>query len=208
MGELSVVNLYAVGKAMAEYCESKSIQRNAVFVHKLRQLALPTTRPQERSSRRLHQPAGYHGSTIVKALCLDNDAARAELTEIATRLDAASAAYSVGLTWTVATSLCHLAFWDRRVLFQLERWQESGSIEAVRLDPQSVASINEAVNMIALRIPAPAAIALAVESAAAVDTFIGTIDEEWLKGSSQPDSTVISGARFIVGNIFEGYLEL
>jgi hypothetical protein len=41
-----------------------------------------------------------------------------------------------------------------------------------------VASINEAVNMIALRIPAPAAIALAVESAAAVDTLIGTIDEE------------------------------
>ena len=31
--------------------------------------------------------------------------------------------------------------------------------------------------MIALRIPAPAAIALAVESAADVDTFIVTIDE-------------------------------
>jgi hypothetical protein len=149
------------------------------FVHKLRQLPLPTTRPQESSSGRLHQPAGYHGSTMVKAdLCLDNDAARAELTEIATRLDAASAAYSVGSTWTVATSLCHLAFWDRRVLSQLKRWQESGSIEAVRLDPQSVASINEAVNLIALRIPAPAAIALAVESAAAVDAFIVTIDEE------------------------------
>lgn len=111
-------------------------------------------------------------------LCLDNDAVRVELTEIAARLDTASAAYSVGLTWTVATSLCHLAFWDRRALFQLTRWQESGNIEAVRLDPQSVASINEALNMIALRIPAPAAIALAVESAAAVDTFIVTIEEE------------------------------
>jgi hypothetical protein len=111
-------------------------------------------------------------------LCLDNAAARAELMEVATSLDAASAAYSVGSTWTVATSLCHLAFWDRRALFQLKRWQESGSIEAVRLDPQSVASINDAVNMIALQIPAPAAIALAVESAAAVDAFIVTIDEE------------------------------
>ena len=111
--------------------------------------------------------------------CLDNDAARSELTEIAARLDAASAAYSVGSTWTVATSLCHLAFWDRRALFQLKRWKESGSIEAVRLDPESVASINEALNMTALRIPAPAAIALAVQSAVAVDTFIVTIDEEF-----------------------------
>lgn len=112
-------------------------------------------------------------------LCLDNDAARAELTEFAARLDAASAAYSVGSTWTVATSFCHLAFWDRRALFELKRWQESGSIEATPLDPQSVASINEALNLIALQVPAPAAIALAVESAAAVDSFIVTIDEEF-----------------------------
>ena len=111
-------------------------------------------------------------------LCLDNDAARTELTEIATSVHAASAACSVGSTWTVATSLCHLAFWDRRALFQLKSWQESRSIEAVRLDPQSVASINEAVNVIALQIPVPAAIALAVESAAAVDALIVTIDEE------------------------------
>ena len=110
--------------------------------------------------------------------CLDNDAARAELTEIAATLDAASVAYPVGSTWTVATSLCHLAFWDRRALFQLKRWQASGSIEAVRLDPQSVASINEALNTIALQIPGPAAIALALESAAAVDGFIVTIEEE------------------------------
>jgi hypothetical protein len=85
-------------------------------------------------------------------LCLDNDAARAELTEIAARLDTASAAY--GLTWTVATSPCHLA--SGIALFQPKRWQQSGRIEAVRLDPESVASINEALNMIALRISAPA----------------------------------------------------
>jgi hypothetical protein len=54
------------------------------------------------------------GQMVRTDLCLDNDASRAELTEIAIRLDAASAAYSVGLNWTVATSFCHLAFWDRR----------------------------------------------------------------------------------------------
>ena len=140
---------------------------------------LPTTRPQRKQFRTTAPSAGYHGRSMANTdLCLDNDAACAELTEIAARLDAASAAYSVGSTWTVATSFCHLAFWDLRALFELKRWQESGSIEAVRLDPQSVASINEAVNMIALQVPAPAAIALAVESAAAVDAFIVTMNEE------------------------------
>jgi len=111
-------------------------------------------------------------------LCLDNDAARAELKEIANRLDAGSVTCSIGSTWTVATSLCHLAFWDQRALFQLKEWQKGGSVEAVRLDSQTVDSINEAVNMIAEQVPGPAAIAFALNSAAAVDAFIATIGEE------------------------------
>ena len=111
-------------------------------------------------------------------LCLDNDAARAELKEIANRLDAGSVTCSIGSTWTVATSLCHLAFWDQRALFQLKEWRKGGSVEAVRLDSQTVDSINEAVNMIAEQVPGPAAIAFALNSAAAVDAFIATIGEE------------------------------
>jgi hypothetical protein len=34
MGELSVVNLYAVGKAMAEYCESKSVHPKLAVIGK------------------------------------------------------------------------------------------------------------------------------------------------------------------------------
>ena len=34
MGELSVVNLYAVGKAMADYCESKSIHPKLAVIGK------------------------------------------------------------------------------------------------------------------------------------------------------------------------------
>src|SRR5262249_18487279 len=104
-------------------------------------------------------------------LCLDNDAARAELKQIADRLDAGSVTCSIGTTWTVATSLCHLAFWDQRALFQLKQWQKRGSVEAVRLNALTVDSINEAVNMMALQVPGPAAIAFALNSAAAVDAF-------------------------------------
>ena len=111
-------------------------------------------------------------------LCLDNDASRAELKELADRLDAGSVTCSIDSTWTVATSLCHLAFWDQRAFFQLKQWQKSGSVEAVRLDSQTVDSINEAVNMIALQVPGPAAIAFALNSADSVDAFVATIGEE------------------------------
>jgi hypothetical protein len=94
------------------------------------------------------------------------------------RLDASSGTCSIGSTWTAATSLCHLAFGDQRALFQLKQWQKSGSVEAVRLDSQTVDSINEAVNMIALQVPGLAAIAFALNSAAAVDAFVATIGEE------------------------------
>ncbi len=111
-------------------------------------------------------------------VCLENDVARAELTEIASTLDTGSLTFPLGSTWTIATSFCHVAFWDKRALFLLKHWQKSGSVEQVRLDSQSVDSINEAVNMIALQVPGPAAIALALDSAAAVDGFIAEIGEE------------------------------
>jgi hypothetical protein len=93
------------------------------------------------SSRTTALSSGYHGKVMANTDFCRYDAARAKLAEIATKLDAASAAYPAGSTWTVATSLSHLAFWERRGLFQFKRWQGSGSIEAVRLDPQSAASI-------------------------------------------------------------------
>jgi hypothetical protein len=55
---------------------------------------------------------------------------------------------------------------------------EERELEGVRLDSQAVDSINEAVNMIALQVPGPAAIALALNSAVAVDSFIAGIGEE------------------------------
>jgi len=110
--------------------------------------------------------------------CLDKRRRTCELKEIANRLDAGSVTCSIGSTWTVATTLCHLAFWDQRSLFQLKQWQKSRSFEAARLDSQTVDSINEAVNLIALQVPGPAAIAFALNSTAAVDAFTATIGEE------------------------------
>lgn len=109
-------------------------------------------------------------------ICRENAEALAELKALAPMLDEADLARAVG-SWTVATSLCHVAFWDRRALAELSRWRTTGTAEAVRMDPRSVESINAAVNAIALAVPGPAALSLAVDAAETVDAFIASLGD-------------------------------
>jgi hypothetical protein len=111
-----------------------------------------------------------------------NEAARAALTQLVNRLDENSYSYSIGPTWTIATTLVHLAFWDQRAFFLLKQWRGNERIEALRLDSLSVDSINHAVNLIALSVPGPAAGKLALESAVAVDAFVREIGDDLAKG--------------------------
>lgn len=107
----------------------------------------------------------------------ENEAARLELSELIARLNEHSFALPVGSGWIVSTSLCHLAFWDQRVLFLLRQW-ESGRIDTSRLGSQSVESINYAVNAISHAVAGPAAAELALNSPSAVESHLAAISDE------------------------------
>jgi len=94
---------------------------------------------------------------IDRGFIQENEAARVELSELIARLDERSFNSAVGSGWTISTSLCHLAFWDQRVLFLLRKWESSGQIDASRLSSQSVDSINQAVNAVSQAVPGAAA---------------------------------------------------
>jgi hypothetical protein len=108
----------------------------------------------------------------------ENDAARVELSEFIAGLDERSFKFPVGSGWTIATCLCHLAFWDHRVLFLLEEWERTGQLETSRLSSQSVNSVNQAVNAISQAVPGAAAAKLALDTALAVDSLLATISDE------------------------------
>ena len=57
-----------------------------------------------------------------RSFIAENEAARVELSELIARLDERAFHCPVGSGWTVSTSLCHLAFWDQRVLWLLREW--------------------------------------------------------------------------------------
>jgi hypothetical protein len=108
----------------------------------------------------------------------ENDAARVELSEFIASLDERSFKCPVGSGWTISTCLCHLAFWDHRVLFLLNEWGRTGQLETSRLSSQSVNSINQAVNAISQAVPAAAAAKLALDSALVVDAQLASISDE------------------------------
>jgi len=72
----------------------------------------------------------------------------------------------VGEHWTVAIALAHLAWWDRRVMYVLDKTEQEGSV--------SIPDIDIAVNDLSLPlwavVPPREAALIAIETAEALDT--------------------------------------
>ena len=98
----------------------------------------------------------------------NNAVVTARLAALVDRLSDADLARDLGGGWTVAVALSHLAFWDRRVAYMLERWMSEGTAH-VELDDDVVNHALEALHQAAE--PRKAA-RLAVEAAKAADAAI------------------------------------
>jgi len=83
----------------------------------------------------------------------------------------------VGEHWTVAMAFVHLGFWDRRVLYALDRTEQEGKLY--------IPEIEIAVNDLSLAfwavIPSKDALRLAVENAEAVDKRLETYPQNLLE---------------------------
>ena len=81
--------------------------------------------------------------------------------------------HPVGEHWTVAITLAHLAFWDRRALDSLQR--------SVAANEPAAAVIDVVVNDLSLAqwaaLPPRETARLALDAAAETDAFVATLDE-------------------------------
>jgi len=78
--------------------------------------------------------------------------------------------------WTVASSLAHVAFWDQRILFWLDRWERGESPR--RLEETDVDWINDAGKPLCLALPPRVAARLTVEIAEEVDRRLAALSDE------------------------------
>jgi hypothetical protein len=78
----------------------------------------------------------------------------------------------VGEHWTVAITLAHLAFWDRRALDSLQRSVAAGRPDAADVD----IVVNDLSLPLWAAIPPRDAVRLAIDAAEATDAFVAAMD--------------------------------
>ncbi len=94
-----------------------------------------------------------------------NRASTQRIRALAGRLNEKQMQQRVGEHWTVAIVLAHLAFWDRRVLFALDRTEREGKLSPVELD----IVLNDLSLPLWAAVPPREAARLAIETAEALD---------------------------------------
>lgn len=106
-----------------------------------------------------------------------NRAATERIRELVARLTDDQMQHPVGEHWTIAIMLAHLAFWDRRVMYVLDRTEQDRRL--------FIPDIDIAVNDLSLplwaAIPPRAAARLAIEASAALDQRLEAFDPQLLE---------------------------
>lgn len=78
--------------------------------------------------------------------------------------------------WTVSAVLCHLAFWDQRVITLLERWEKT----EVEFSAVDIDLTNDATLPFFLAVPVETAVSLFMEKGAIVDQKIANLNQQQL----------------------------
>jgi hypothetical protein len=111
---------------------------------------------------------------IDRSIAEQNRAETARLRALVERLSEADLARSLGEGWTVATTLLHLAFWDRRAAILLDKWEKAGKPTPSLMDTDT---INDALLFQGRLVPPRAAAAEWEAAAAAIDARLDSISD-------------------------------
>jgi hypothetical protein len=103
--------------------------------------------------------------TLDRSFIERNRASTNRLRALAGRLNDEEMQHPVGEHWTVAIALAHLAFWDRRVLYILDRTEREGKLFVPELD----IFVNDVSLPLWAAIPPRQAARIAIETAGALD---------------------------------------
>jgi hypothetical protein len=106
-----------------------------------------------------------------------NTASTERLKKLVKSLRDQDMSHKVGADWNVAITLAHLAFWERRVQFVLDRTEREGKLSAVEVDTV----VNDLLLPTWQAVPAKEAARLAVETSEALDKRLETFPEALLE---------------------------
>lgn len=113
---------------------------------------------------------------VDRSYVAENAAELRRLRILIERLSDADLARPTSAGWTVASALAHVAFWDQRILFWLDRWEHGEPPR--RLDEADVDWINDAGKPLCLALPPRVAARLTVEITEQVDRRLAALPDE------------------------------
>ncbi len=110
----------------------------------------------------------------------ENEGELRRLRELVERLSDDELAHPMPASWTVASVLAHVAFWDYRIVTMLDRWGPDGHGTPPTYEEEAVDWINDAAKPIFLAMPPRAAAQAAVDAAEGADRGVAGMSDELL----------------------------
>ncbi len=99
-----------------------------------------------------------------KPYIAENDAERSRLRALVERLSDEQLSHPMAAGWTVAGVLAHLAFWDARALYLMDKWASGAAPSQEDWEPEDVDWINDAAKPLCLALPPRTAAQLTLET--------------------------------------------
>jgi hypothetical protein len=107
----------------------------------------------------------------------DNAHALARLKALVARLTPEQLALPLDDGWTISAALAHMAFWDRRMLLLIERFQHDGITDS----PYDPHVMNDAMKPMLLAVPSHEAARMCIEAAEQVDAAVATLSDAFIQ---------------------------
>lgn len=118
--------------------------------------------------------------TVDRSYIAENEAQLGRLRDLLDRLSDEQLARPIEAGWTVAAVLAHMAFWDYRIVAELDRWGPDGRGAPPTYEEVAVDWINDAAKPIFLAMPPRVAAQTALDAGEAADRAVAEMSDELL----------------------------
>jgi hypothetical protein len=109
-----------------------------------------------------------------------NDAERTRLRALVERLSDEELSRPMAAGWTIAGVLAHMALWDARGLYLMDKWEKGSTPSQADYEPEDVAWVNDSAKPLCLALPPRKAAELALEIAEETDRRVAALSDEML----------------------------
>jgi hypothetical protein len=117
---------------------------------------------------------------VDRSYVAENNAERERLKTLVGRLSDEELSRPMPAGWTVAGVLAHMAFWDARALYLMNKWESGIAPSAADYEPEDVGWINDAAKPLCLALPPRTAAQLALQLAEETDRRVEALPDELL----------------------------